>query len=521
MNKKYNYKEVLNQYIKHDPENNQFGLFQLGQMYFYGKTYPQDINKAIAIFEEIGPTFPSSYTFLGLSYLNGDVVPKNHTKAFAYLEKAAKEDDNEALVYLSNLYLNSTYVDQNISKAISLLKKAIKNGDHNGMVHLAVLYMDSPFIKANYQKAYDLLVHAESLGNPYASTFLGVMYENGNYLSKNLKKAFQYYLKGTSGNSTIAHFFLGQMYYNGEVVTKNINEAINHFSIAAYYGHKEAFYKLIEIYFDKNSDYNAGDGKNFLRLLIEDNDPLAFYKYGELLLEGVFYDQNIKLGLKYLRKSNTIEAYCLLGKTYSEGMLVNKNNNLALFYYYMAIELGNIEAMVSAAKLIKENAISINYLDLLKTADKFNYFEASALLGECYLIGKNVRRNSKHAYNLFYKAANNKNPLGLRYLGYCYLNGIGTEINQNIALKYYKEAAELGDTDAIKVLSSFDLEGLNNEKLISYYEIGVNLNSTKAIYELALFYIKIDILKTFALLKKAIALGSVAAKIKYKELMSI
>src|SRR5690554_6079929 len=102
MKRNYNYKELLNRYIKHDSSPD--GLFQLALMHFYGNHYPQDLDKTIAIINEIGPNYPQAYTFLGLAYLYGEEIEKDINKGIDYLERAAKNGNSDAIILLSNIY---------------------------------------------------------------------------------------------------------------------------------------------------------------------------------------------------------------------------------------------------------------------------------------------------------------------------------------------------------------------------------------------------------------------------------
>src|ERR1043166_8575055 len=58
-----------------------------------------------------------------------------------------------------------------------------------------------------------------------------------------------------------------------------------------------------------------------------------------------------------------------------------------------------------------------------------NNSNAIVILGEfnCFGIGTNV--DKKKAFELWEKAANLENPMGLNDLGFCYSHGIGTDVD--------------------------------------------------------------------------------------------
>lgn len=451
MKKSYNYKDLLNQYIKQDKSNPE-GLFQLALMYFYGNNYPRDYDKTISIINDIGPIYPQAYTFLGLAYLQGEVFEKDINKAIDYLSKAADKGNDDAIIFLSSIYLYTDYVPRNLEKAIELLEKGISLGHDNAMVQLGLIYMNSPIDDDSPQKAFQLFSKADSLGNPNAASFLGIMYEKGEYVSEDKRKAFQYFLKGSSGNSEVGHFFLGKSYYQGEIVKQNTEEAMNHFLIAANLGYTQAIYQLIDIYFNDLDYFDIEKGRKLIDVLIEKNDPYGFYFLGSIQIEGNHFPQDINEGIENLKKAQIDDAFFLLGQIYYHGISIEVDEIQALFYFRKSIDHGNIDAMVEAAEIIIKNNLNENYLSLLKEANDYYHPKGTALLGECYLFGRTVKPDIKKAFSLFIKAAKQKNNIAYRYLGFCYQFGINVPKDKKKAINYYYKAINNHDIDAAALL---------------------------------------------------------------------
>ena len=79
----------------------------------------------------------------------------------------------------------------------------------------------------------------------------------------------------------------------------------------------------------------------------------------------------------------------------------------------------------------------MNYLDEVKywyckAIEDDNKF-ALYKLGELYELGKGVYKNKQRAFEFYKKSADLDAQI---YLGYCYINGIGTEINKEKDLNY-------------------------------------------------------------------------------------
>ncbi|HEY8444722.1 MAG TPA: hypothetical protein VIK94_01185 [Bacilli bacterium] len=516
MLKSAKFKEVLHKFINSNPSNGGVGLFQLGLMYFYGNSYPQDINKGISLIEHAGTIYPYAYTFLGLAYLNGEVVQKNEKKGLTYLRKGQHAGDSEASLQLSNIYLHSKLLPQNKDKALKLLEEAIKKGHPEAMMNLGILYLGSTLVPINYQKAFQLFQEADRLNNFNATAFLGLMYEKGYFVQKDLAKALRLYLKGTSGNSPIAHYFLGKLYQSGEFVQKNIKEAMSHFEIAAAYGYSDAIHRLIDIYLDENSpEWNVYFGRAYLEKLLEEEDPLAYYKYGKYLLSGIYYKKNIKKGLKYLREADIKEAYYLLGNTYYEGQIVNQNLDLALTYYLKGSSLGCPLSKYKAAEILMAKKENEDHLLLINHAIALGNLNAYYLLGKCYQYGIGVSQNIDKAIS-FYLIASNADSF--YNLGLFYMNNDNKDID--LALYYLEESHKLGGIEASYILGSLYYQGQDvpqdSKKGLTLLKHASSHGSKDAALMLAtISFDSNDEKNGFKYLIDAIKLGSFEAKTLY------
>ena len=72
-------------------------------------------------------------------------------------------------------------------------------------------------------------------------------------------------------------------------------------------------------------------------------------------------------------------------------------------------------------------------------------------LGYCYQDGIGTEINEKKAFECYKKATELDKTVACYWnnLGYCYQNGIGTEVNENKAFECYKKATELYKTVAL------------------------------------------------------------------------
>ena len=80
-------------------------------------------------------------------------------------------------------------------------------------------------------------------------------------------------------------------------------------------------------------------------------------------------------------------------------------------------------------------------------------------LGQCYLNGIGVDVNKDLAFSLFTKSSLQGNAPAMFMLFGCYLNGWGTEKDENAAIKYLKKATKGKHAQSCYVLANYYLKG--------------------------------------------------------------
>lgn len=121
--------------------------------------------------------------------------------------------------------------------------------------------------------------------------------------------------------------------------------------------------------------------------------------------------------------------------------------------------------------------------DLTRTSDQI-------ALGERYLEGNVVDKDEKKAIELFEKAANQNNNIGMLKLADCYKKGVGVTQDNAKAFSLYEKSAKMGNIDAMIALSDMYAEGDGIEKNMSkalYWKekLAFSGNSDAQIYILA------------------------------------
>ncbi|GES93543.1 kinase-like domain-containing protein [Rhizophagus clarus] len=133
-------------------------------------------------------------------------------------------------------------------------------------------------------------------------------------------------------------------------------------------------------------------------------------------------------------------------------------------------------------------------------------------LGDCYLNGIETDIDKKKAFELFQKAADLGNANGIINLGNCYLDGIGTDIDKKKAFELFQKAADLENAPGINSLGYCYLDGIgtdiNKKKAFELYQKAADLENAPGINSLGGCYLNgigtdIDKKKAFELYQKA------------------
>jgi len=193
--------EAFNWYEKAAILNNMNAIDKIADCYFYGIGCDKDPTKAFENYEkaaELGSA--SSLNMLGIKfYSKGLIVEKNLTKAIDYYEKAANKDYEPAMINLSDSYLIGEGVPKDPSKAFFWCEKAADLGFSIALNNLGYyFYRTGLVVSKDGHKAFELYTKAAANGNAPAMVNLGASYEDGFGAPRNLKQAIYWYRQAAS-----------------------------------------------------------------------------------------------------------------------------------------------------------------------------------------------------------------------------------------------------------------------------------------------------------------------------------
>ncbi|CAB4404706.1 unnamed protein product [Rhizophagus irregularis] len=227
-----------------------------------------------------------------------------------------------------------------------------------------------------------------------------------------------------------------------------------------------------------------------------------------------------------LNDQSNSNSICLLGYFYCYGIENEVNEQRAIELYQKAANLENRVAQFSlvneyTSRKVLETYYSRVAFELSKKLADDNYAYGCNNLGYCYENGIGTDINNQKAFELYQKAADLGNINGLNNLGWCYYDGIGTDVNIQKVFESFQKAADLRNSYGINNLGWCYREGIgtniNEQKAFELHQKAADLGNITAIFNLIGCYnggigTNINKQKVFELYQKAANLGNSAAQ---------
>ena len=263
---------------------------------------------------------------LGITYMEGETVPRDYQEAHKWLAKAADQCHPRGQAGLGVLYDNGLGVNQDYKQAAEWYRKAAEQGHANAQYYLGTMYDEGRGVAQDYvqaaewyRKAADQYRKAAEQGNTLAQCDLADMYYDGRGVAQDYKEAFKWYRKSAEQGEPLAQNCLGIMYESGEGVPQDYTEALRWYRKAA-----------------------------------EQGEPLAQNNLGVMYENGLGVAQDYKEGIKWFRKA--AEQSCgiaqfNLGRVYLWGQAVPQDVDEVIKWYRLAAENGEREAENAIARI--------------------------------------------------------------------------------------------------------------------------------------------------------------------------
>lgn len=393
-------------------------------------------SEAINLYEEAGRAgLISAQRFLAIYYNDRNMV----NNKFYWIEKMAYAGNAEAQRLMGAAYLNGpdyegqTMFAVDYARAAEWLKKAADQGDVISQNKLGSMYLNGLGVEQSDFYAFRYFSMAAERGDALSMRVIGLMYRDGRYLSKNPRLSFQYLKKAANLGDQESWFYLGLAYHEGIGTDIDFDQAVYWYT------------KAIEA----DEPQLVSMAKNNLAVLKEGkaqggstNETVRMYRQGAELGQDVSqsnlancyfngqgvpqdYEQAIYWYTKAAEQGNA-PAQTQLGIMYRVGIGTQPNADAAKLWLTKAAEQNDTTAMCEIAILYDQQGDPTSTFGWVKKAADLDCLTAIASLPYYYNngIGTNIDRDLAFKYAM--QAADRLHPQGFRHLSDCYYFGWGT-----------------------------------------------------------------------------------------------
>jgi len=259
------------------------------------------------------------FLVLGLfsSVLNARVAENAPKLDLKPLEARAEKGDAEAQAALGIFFIAGREVEKDVKKGFAWLEKAAKQNDPRGLYYFSLCFLDGIGTEKNEAWGLELLQKAIAAGYIPAKTFLGKSLLKAQYnQKKDVSRALKILTEAAREEDAEAQYVLGVLYSGVEKEVKaNRLRQMKWLTLSAMHGFVPAQRTLGVEY------WNAGDAfwsREWLEAAANEGDAEAEYLLGVHELKGLDGESNPDSAIMYFQKAaekGFAEAQYLLGIT--------------------------------------------------------------------------------------------------------------------------------------------------------------------------------------------------------------
>ena len=351
-------------------------------------------------------------------------TPQKRNSYITRLRELAQEDHPEALYQLGMEYLSGEHLSYNANRAFSYLEKSANHYYVPAMLELAFSYMTARGVKRDFDQARHWAKRALSLGSHEASDLLRQI-DYAQVQEASNEKEYQQALKGYQNGDLKETSHLGECYIYGIGVTCDKEKGLALLHEALDQGYKEAAMLIGDTYFFDEELKNDAKALKYYQYGNQDNNKESLYMTGSIYINTYQdYDQ----GIAYLKKAAQYH---------------HKQAAYQLAVFYLG-DNPHVPQNTEALKYYLGQALSENFEDAFDFLDLLHNDE--------YLKERKVL-SINELIELSKIAAKTNKPEDLNRLAFDYFKAHQADL----ALKYLKEAANLGHEQSLRLLQALSI----------------------------------------------------------------
>ena len=468
------YSEALTYYDKAAKQGDSYANYRLGKMYLKGEGVSVDVHEAARCFKKSKDRVVlANYDLARLYESYREIFSESQEEIFSLYKKALEgltEQEKEihdtfTEIRLGNMYLNGQGTQVDIDKAIEWLNKAAEQDNADALYQLGYIYSNEEYSCFDTEKAYDYYARALDSyiraegenSNATAEYRIGRMYINGMGTERNLEEGVKWLEQAALNNNGEAAYQLYNLYSKGEGIEANPERAMKFLEIACYLENPYAQYALGKVNLENG---NLEEGVKWLESAADKEMPYASYRLGAVYSSDEYnvrddelaqqhYNKALKLFISaYDNQPDDMLAY-QIGRMYLTGQGAETDIQEAVAWFNKAAEQDNADALYQLGYIYSNEEYSV--------VDK-------AASNRCFLSAYEIYLNTLEV--------NPNNSEAAYKLGTMYHYGLGVEQDINKAIEFYKKSAELGNKRAQQKLD--DMENQNQLTALSIASVAAH-----------------------------------------------
>jgi len=276
---------------------------------------------------------------IGLLYEGGIGFPQNSVFARYWFEKAAEQNNADALFYLGEFYMDGTGVLQDVKKGKELYQKAAELGSLHAMNNLGLLAKQA----GKTEEAIFLYQQAISSGSDVSLLNLGRLYQEIGEYTKS-EEILTIALDKSKAIRAEALNKLGTLYTRINFKDYDVKRAEYYYLESISLGSDVSLNNLGMLYFYKKQYQKSF---SYIKMAADKNLPDAINNLGSLYQHGYGVEQDHAKAISLYEKSAKMGSpggYFNLGSLYEHGDGVKQDDNKAIEYYEKALAAGHYPA---------------------------------------------------------------------------------------------------------------------------------------------------------------------------------
>lgn len=343
------------------------------------------------------------------------------------------------------------------------------------------------FIEENRKDQAAVMLASLAAGNDtQAAAMLGSMLWHGEVPSKDSREALAYLEQAALAGDVQANALLGKHYVDRQTDDACRIAAVPYLKAAAEKGHAESAGILGELYYTGTDvTKNREQAAMYLAIAAKAGEPAAQALYGGMLLRGDGVRKNHRQGVEYLEAAGMAgdpDTDFVVGEAYLEANMPEK----ALPHFLRAHEGGREQAGYAIARIhlarpAPDYTAIVHYTKPLADA---GHVESCDILADILYSGKAGDMDRAAAFRYMQPAIERKNPRAMARVGFMLATGDGVPRDIDRGVRLLNAAANLGHSGALLGLGAlyYDTKyGMaNQEQALAFVRQAADLGDARA-----------------------------------------